>query len=54
MNVVNINDPAKDAFEILVNSQSGYVIVKNDDNTVAGLITKTSMVKAMAGAMWGD
>ena len=54
MNVVNINDPAKDAFEILVNSQFGYVIVKNDDNTVAGLITKTSMVKAMAGAMWGD
>ena len=52
--VVNISDTAKEAFEKLVDSKSGYVIVKNDDNTVAGLITKTSMVKAMAGAMWGE
>lgn len=52
--VVNTGDSAKDAFDSLVNSQSGYVIVKNDDETVAGLITKTSMVKAMAEAMWGE
>ncbi len=52
--VVNIKDPAKNAFDSLVNSGSGYIVVKNDDDTVAGLITKTSMVKAMASAMWGE
>lgn len=51
--IVNRNDSAKIAFDMLVDTPSGYVIVKNDDDTVAGLITKTSMVKAMAGAMWG-
>lgn len=52
--VVGTGDTAKDAFEMLVDAPTGYVIVKNDDNTVAGLITKTSMVKAFAEAMWGE
>lgn len=51
--VVSVHDHAKDVLEILVDAPQGYVIVKNDDDTVAGLVTKTSMVKAMAEVMWG-
>lgn len=52
--VVGIDSAAKEAFEKLVDSKTGYAIVLNDNQTVAGLITKTSMVKAMAQAMWGE
>jgi osmoprotectant transport system ATP-binding protein len=46
---------AKDAFELLLSSPSmNYIIVLNDDRTVAGLITKTSMAKAMGEALWGE
>lgn len=51
--VVSADSPAQEAFESLVDAPHGYVIVKNVDNTIAGLITKTSMVRAMAEAMWG-
>ncbi len=52
--VIGAGDSAKEAFERLVDSRSGYVVVKHPNDTVAGLITKTSMVKAMAEAMWGE
>ncbi|WP_442871337.1 hypothetical protein, partial [Anaerotignum sp.] len=39
---------------LLIASPTGYVIVLNDNNTVAGLITKTSMAKAMGEALWGE
>lgn len=48
------NSNAQEAFELLIASPTGYVIVLNDDNTVAGLITKTSMAKAMGEALWGE
>ncbi len=51
---VNRNSNAQEAFELLIASPTGYVIVLNDDNTVAGLITKTSMAKAMGEALWGE
>lgn len=51
---VNCNSNAQDAFELLIASPTGYVIVLNDNNTVAGLITKTSMAKAMGEALWGE
>lgn len=51
---VSRNDNARDAFDVLLTSPTGYVIVLNDDNTVAGLITKTSMAKAMGDALWGE
>jgi osmoprotectant transport system ATP-binding protein len=51
---VNRNSNAQEAFELLIASPTGYVIVLNDNNTVAGLITKTSMAKAMGEALWGE
>ena len=45
---------AHDAFDMLISSPTGYVIVLNVDNTVAGLITKTSMAKAMGETLWGE
>lgn len=52
--VVNLNEDARETFEKLYTSPNGYVVVLNDDLTVAGLITKTSMAKAMGEALWGE
>jgi len=52
--VVNVADDAQEAFDALLTSSTSYVIVLNDDNTVAGLITKTSMTRAMGEVLWGD
>lgn len=51
---INRKEDAREAFDKLLASTSNYVIVLNDDLTVAGLITKTSMAKAMGEAMWGE
>jgi len=51
---VNINSDAKDAFNILLENSLPYVVVLNDDNKPAGIITKTSMAKAMGDKLWGD
>lgn len=51
---IKADDDAHSAFDKLFTSPSGYVIVLNDDSTVAGLITKTSMTKAMGEALWGE
>ncbi len=45
---------AREAFELLVSSSTHYVVVLNDNNTVAGLITRTSTAKAMGEALWGE
>ncbi|MPN40634.1 hypothetical protein SDC9_188172 [bioreactor metagenome] len=52
--VVNRDGNARDAFDKLISSSANYIVVLNDDNTVAGLITKTSMAKAMGEALWGE
>jgi osmoprotectant transport system ATP-binding protein len=52
--VVNVIDDARETFDKLMTSPSGYVVVLNDDSTVAGLITKTSMTKALGEALWGE
>lgn len=52
--LVNVEDDAHEAFEKLLESSLGYVVVLNDDKSVAGLITKTSMTKAMGEALWGE
>lgn len=46
-------DNAKDCFDLLVSSGSPYLVVLNQDQTVAGIITKTSMASAMAEHLWG-
>ena len=47
-------DDARDAFDKLLASSSNYLVVLNNDSTVAGLITRTSMAKAMGEALWGE
>jgi osmoprotectant transport system ATP-binding protein len=52
--VVYSRDDARAAFDSLMTSPTGYVVVLNPDSTVAGLITRTSMTKAMGEALWGE
>lgn len=47
-------DPAKIAFDILVSSKYPYVVVVDEEEIVVGIITKTSMSKALASVVWGE
>ncbi|NLY75416.1 MAG: betaine/proline/choline family ABC transporter ATP-binding protein [Firmicutes bacterium] len=51
---INRKEDAREAFDKLLASAANYVIVLNDDRTVAGLITRTSMAKALGEALWGE
>lgn len=51
---VNRGDDAKEALDKLLASSKNYVIVLNDDRTVAGIITRTSTAKALGEALWGE
>ncbi|MDF1494662.1 ABC transporter ATP-binding protein [Caproiciproducens sp. CPB-2] len=46
--------PAKTAFDIISSQRAEYVVVLTEDKKVAGIITKTSMSKALASVVWGD
>ncbi len=46
-------DDAKRCFDMLISTKANYVIVLNEDDTVAGIITKTSIAKALAERLWG-
>lgn len=50
----NISESAKESFDKLYNSTDNYVVVLENDNTIAGMISKTSMATAMADTLWGD
>jgi osmoprotectant transport system ATP-binding protein len=54
ISTVFTTDKAKDSFDLLVKSKAGYIVVLNSDKTVAGIITRTSMAKALASVVWGD
>ena len=51
---IHRKDEAKDAFDKLLATNNNYLVVLNDDRTVAGRITRTSMAKAMGEALWGE
>ena len=50
---VRLEDDAKSCFDTLISSGYSYLVVLNSSNTVAGIITKTSMSSAMAEHLWG-
>ncbi len=50
---VGAGDNAKDCFDLLISSGVPYLVVLNEDQTVAGIVTKTSMASAMAEHLWG-
>ncbi len=51
---VTVETPAKTAFDILTERHAEYVLVLTDAGKVAGIITKTSMSRALASFVWGD
>lgn len=51
---ISRKEEARSAFDQLLASSSNYVVVLNDNRTVAGLITRTSMARAMGEALWGE
>lgn len=51
---VLVTSNAKDAFDMIIETKSDFVVVLNRNKTVAGIITRTSMTKALASVVWGD
>ena len=51
---VRVGDEAKDCFDYLLESGANYVVVLNEDDTIAGIVTKTSVARAVADNLWGD
>jgi osmoprotectant transport system ATP-binding protein len=48
------NTNAREAFDILIEDKLDYLAVVDDKNKVKGLVTKTSIVKALAEVVWKD
>ena len=51
---VHLQDEAHKAFDWLTKTNLPYVLVVDNENVVKGIITKTSMSKALASVVWGD
>ncbi len=49
-----VSDDATESLDKLLDSDKDFVVVLNEDDTIAGIITKTSMARAMADTLWGD
>ena len=50
----SITDEAKACFDKLLVKGVNYVVVLNPDQTIAGIVTRSSMARALASAVWGD
>lgn len=49
-----MDEDAPVCLDRLLYGEDNYIVVLNRDDTVAGIITKTTMAKALADAVWGD
>lgn len=49
-----IDEDAQVCFEKLLSDDDSYLVVLNRDDTIAGIVTKTSVAKSLADAVWGD
>lgn len=49
-----IDEDAQVCFDKLLDGNADYVVVIRADNTIAGIVTRTSIAKALADAVWGD
>lgn len=49
-----VGDDAKESFDYLLDSGASYVVVLNTDDTIAGIVTKTSVARSVAENLWGD
>jgi osmoprotectant transport system ATP-binding protein len=50
--VIGIDADAKTAFDTLISNKLDFIIAVDSMNTVRGIVTKTSMVKALAEVVW--
>ena len=50
---VRVGDEAKESFDYLLDSGANYVVVLNADDTIAGIVTKTSVARSVAENLWG-
>ena len=50
----SITDEAKACFDKLLVKGGTSVVVLNPDQTIAGIVTRSSMARALASAVWGD
>ena len=50
----SVKQDARKSFDVLYNSDDDFIVVLNEDDTVAGFITRPSMAVAMADTLWGD
>ena len=48
-----VGDEAKESFDYLLDSGANYVVVLNTDDTIAGIVTKTSVARSVAENLWG-
>lgn len=49
-----VGDEAKESFDYLIDSGAGYVVVLDDHDRIAGIVTKTSVARSVAENLWGD
>ena len=49
-----VGDNAKECFDYLLDSGANYVVVLNEDDTIAGIVTKTSVARSVAQNLWGE
>lgn len=49
-----VGEEAKDSFDYLLDTGAAYVIVLNEDDSIAGIVTKTSVARSVAENLWGD
>ena len=49
-----VGDDARESFDYLLDSGANYVVVLNADDTIAGIVTKTSVARSVAENLWGD
>ena len=51
---VRVGDDTRESFDYLLDSGANYVVVLNEDDTIAGIVTKTSVARSVAENLWGD
>ncbi len=51
---VRVGDEAKESFDYLLDSGANSVVVLNADDTIAGIVTKTSVARSVAENLWGE
>ena len=52
--MARVGDDAKESFDYLLDSGANYVVVLREDDTIAGIVTKTSVARSVAENLWGE